>query len=187
MADAFLLNPKNQAFLDGKDKIPWSARPPFWIPFSTTIFLLTLLVAVIGYFMYDLWLLRHLRANGIETTATVLNSTVHQTIEDDSGSITFRYQAHVGNERRNFTRNMRTRPETASRYLKGSRMKVVHDPADPEFVRIADELKMEPHHPEFPGDPRIFGALKLIDCRIPRQAPSVPGLCVWLGNGSCFH
>lgn len=179
MADVFLLNPKNQAFLDGRDKIPKSARPMHWGSLAIAVFLVSCLLAVVGYFWYDLRLLQHLRANGVETTASVLKSTIHETIEDDSGHITFRYQAKVGDERRDFTHTLKTRPETASRYRTGSRMRIVHDPTNPNIVRIADELKMEPH-PEFPGDHEFLG-LKII-CVI-LGGTAFMSACVWFGRG----
>jgi hypothetical protein len=160
MATPFLLHPKNQRFLDGKDRVPWSVRPPFWGTLLIGIGSVVFAAGVLGYFWYDMQVIQHLRDNGVTTTALVVQSLIHDGGETDYGSMTFQYTAKLGDEQRTITCTQKTRDSTARRYLQGVRMKVVYDPAIPERVRIADELKIDPHQ-DFPDD-RDYLGLKLI-------------------------
>lgn len=156
----FLLHPKNQRYLDGKDRFPWSVRPPFWGYFALTFVPLLLLVAFLVYFWREQRVADYLNANGTATTAVVTHSYVHMGDDHDTGRISFRYTAKDGEYMRLISRTHNTRPETAERYGKGARMKVLYDPNNPDLVRISDEIKGKPH-PEIPGDDSYF-ALKLI-------------------------
>lgn len=156
----FLLHPKNQRYLDGKDRFPWSVRPPFWGYFAGTFLPLILLAAFLFYMWREKRVADYLNAHGTPTIAIVVNSYVYMGDDSDTGRITFRYTAKDGEYMRLISRTHNTRPETAERYGANARMRVLYDPRNPDLVRIADEIKGKPH-PEFPGDDSYL-ALKII-------------------------
>lgn len=132
----FVLNPKNRLFLDGKEKVPHTVRPPVWRLLILPCAIVAVIVGVILWFQREERLQRYLQAHGVRTTAVVLHTETHFTDNGEVDRATFRYVARDGNQRRTITRTQNVRE--AIRF--GPTVDVLYDPANPDVVRIEDEL-----------------------------------------------
>lgn len=131
--ELFLYEPRDQLFLDGKERLPYSVRPGhshlYW-----TLAALAVIAAVWLFFKREENLHHYLKAHGVKTTAVVLRT---YTVDDDHDTyerVTFRYVARDGDQKRTITRS-----HAAPRnFFLGERIDVVYDPANPDVVRIAE-------------------------------------------------
>lgn len=132
----FVLNPKNRLFLEGKEKIPHTVRPPVWRLLILPSVVAAVIVGAILWFHREERLQRHLQAHGVRTTAVVLHTETHFTDNGEVDRATFRYVVRDGKQQRTITRTQNVRE--AIRF--GPTVEVLYDPANPDVVRIEDEL-----------------------------------------------
>jgi hypothetical protein len=144
----FVLNPRNVAFLDGKERLPRTVRPSGFTYLFVAAGVAVCCAVITPILIADIWKQTRLLAHGVKIDARVVHLRGQEESADKDGGepadafyVTYRFQAG-GRAGPQFYQYETTADEDVHGSLRvGETITVIYDPFDPNVSELADKVE----------------------------------------------